>query len=489
MRDCVLVIDQGTTSTRVMVFDADGRRQAVTQRALTPIYPRPGWVEHDPEEIWQSVTLCLREACADTDMARRIAAVGITNQRETTLLWDRETGKALHNAIVWQDRRTARVCRSLVESGHGAAVAAVTGLVIDPYFSATKLRWLLDSVSDMPAERLAFGTVDSFLLWRLTGGRAHATDATNAARTLLFDIHRLAWSGPLLELFGIPRVILPEVRPTAHVFGECDAALFGHAAPVTAMAGDQHAALAGQACLAPGTMKCTYGTGAFAMVNTGASVLASQHGLLSTLAWQLGDTATYALEGSIFNAGTAVQWLRDGLGIIDSAAHTELLAQRRGGSKVIMVPAFTGLGAPHWDADARGAIFGLTRDSGPADLAAAALDAVCFQTADLISAMRADGAEPDSLRIDGGMAENRWFGQRLADILGLPVECGAETEATALGAAHLARLGAGLIGDLSEAAVWRPAARYRPQLAAAVRTEQLARWSDAVARVQTGSPD
>ena len=484
--DWILVVDQGTTSTRAIVFDSENRRRAVARRALTPVYPRPGEVEHDPEEIWRTARDCMREAVAACSAdAARLAAVGIANQRETTLLWDRASGRAMHNAIVWQDRRTAARCEALAAAGHEADVARRTGLVIDPCFSATKLRWLLDRQPGTAAESLAFGTVDSFLLWRLTGGRAHATDATNAARTLLFDIHRLDWSESLLALFGIPRAVLPEVRDTAGRFGLCDPEILGRALPVAAMAGDQHAALVGQGCLAPGTMKCTYGTGAFAMANTGAAAPVSRHRLLTTVAWRLAGAPTYALEGAIFNAGAAVQWLRDGLGILDDPAHSELLARRAPASGVVMVPAFTGLGAPHWDADARGAIFGLTRGSGPADLARAALDSVCFQTADLIDAMRADGVAPESLRIDGGMARNRWFVQRLADTIGLPVERAAEPEATALGAAHLARLGAGLAGDLeSLAGGWRPAARFEPGLEAAARGADRARWSDAVARVR-----
>ncbi len=482
----VLAVDQGTTSTRALVFDAAGRRRAAASRNLTQIYPEPGWVEHDPEEIWRTALECMREAYAACGGdAGRIAAVGIANQRETTLLWDRDTGRPVRNAIVWQDRRTAADCERLTAAGHGETVSRRTGLVLDPYFSATKLRWLLDSLPEARSGRLAFGTVDSFLLWRLTGGRAHATDATNAARTMLFDIRRLDWCDDLLELFGVPRVVLPEVRNTAGPFGACDADHLGRALPVAAMAGDQHAALVGQGCLAPGTMKCTYGTGAFAMANTGSQALASRHRLLSTLAWRLPSGPAYALEGAIFAAGAAAQWLRNGLGVLGDVAHSELLARRAAESGVVMVPAFAGLGAPHWDAEARGAIFGLTLDSGPADLARAALESVCFQTADLIAAMRADGAAPASLRIDGGMARNRWFGQRLADVIDLPVERSAETEATALGAACLARLGAGFTDNLAPPGGWRAAERFESRLARDVREAELARWADAVARVRS----
>lgn len=486
--DWVLVVDQGTTSTRAIVFDPRNRIRASAARSLAPLYPRPGWIEQDPEEIWRTVVECVSEAWAACGAdSRRIGAIGIANQRETTLVWDRVTGRPLCNAIVWQDRRTSKRCRELFEAGHGAAVAERTGLVIDPYFSATKLRWILDERPDAQPDALAFGTVDSFLLWRLTGGRVHATDATNAGRTMLFDIRRLAWSDALLDLFGVPRSILPEVRDTAGPFGRCEPRLFGRAVRITAMAGDQHAALVGQGCLAQAATKCTYGTGAFAMTNTGGDALASRQRLLTTLAWRLATGPVYALEGAIFNAGAAVQWLSDGLGLFDDAAHSELLAGRARETPVTMVPAFTGLGAPHWDADARGAVLGLTRDTGRADLARAALDSVCFQTADLLAAMQADGAPPPTaLRVDGGMTRNRWFGQRLADILDLAVERGAQTEATALGAAHLARLGAGMAADLAAAAGdWRPAERFEPRLAPAARTATLARWADAVARVRT----
>lgn len=487
--DWILVLDQGTTSTRALVFDGAGRRRAAAARPLRQIYPRPGWVEHDPEEIWRAAAGCMREAfeACGAD-GRRVAAVGIANQRETTLLWDRRTGAPLANAIVWQDRRAAAECARLADAGHGETVARLSGLVLDPYFSATKLRRLLDErAAGRDPATLAFGTVDSFLLWRLTAGRVHATDATNAARTMLFDIRRLEWSEELLALFGVPRPVLPEVRPTAGAFGVCGAGVFGRALPVTAMAGDQHAALVGQGCLAPGAMKCTYGTGAFAMAHMGAAAPVSRRRLLATLAWRLESEAAYALEGAIFNAGSVVQWLRDGLGVLRCAAESAALAARADPeSAVTMVPAFTGLGAPHWDAGARGAIFGLTRGAGPAELARAALDSVCFQTADLVAAMRADGAAPESLRIDGGMARNRWFAQRLADILALPVARAGETEATALGAALLARLGAGLADGLALPGGWRPAERLTPRLDAPAREAALARWADAVARTRSG---
>jgi glycerol kinase len=488
----ILAIDQGTTSTRAMLFDAEGSARASAQRELTQHYPEPGWVEHDAEEIWQSVIETCRAVLAEQRLAPTdIAAIGITNQRETTVLWERKTGKPIARAIVWQDRRTAERCAALVAERHQQLVRERTGLVIDPYFSATKIAWLLDRVpgARAAAERgeLAFGTIDSFILWRLTGGAVHATDATNASRTLLFDIHRQQWDEELLALFTVPRALLPEVRDNAGDFGGSAAALFGAPIAITGMAGDQQAATIGQACFAPGMIKSTYGTGCFVVLNTGAEALQSRHRLLTTLAYRLGGRPTYAMEGAIFVAGAAVQWLRDGLGLIGSAAETEALARAADPARrVYLVPAFTGLGAPYWDAEARGALLGLTRDVGRAELARATLEASCFQTRDLIEAMRADGAAPASLRIDGGMVANNWFAQCLADTLGLPVERPRFTETTVLGAAALAGLGSGFYPSLESVGDrWRRDALFEPQRDAGAREALYAGWKDAVARVRS----
>jgi glycerol kinase len=488
----ILAIDQGTTSTRAMLFDAEGSARTSAQRELTQHYPEPGWVEHDAEEIWQSVIETCRAVLAEQRLAPTdIAAIGITNQRETTVLWERKTGKPIARAIVWQDRRTAERCAALVAERHQQLVRERTGLVIDPYFSATKIAWLLDRVpgARAAAERgeLAFGTIDSFILWRLTGGAVHATDATNASRTLLFDIHRHQWDEELLALFTVPRALLPEVRDNAGDFGGSAAALFGAPIAITGMAGDQQAATIGQACFAPGMIKSTYGTGCFVVLNTGAEALQSRHRLLTTLAYRLGGRPTYAMEGAIFVAGAAVQWLRDGLGLIGSAAETEALACAADPARrVYLVPAFTGLGAPYWDAEARGALLGLTRDVGRAELARATLEASCFQTRDLIEAMRADGAAPASLRIDGGMVANNWFAQCLADTLGLPVERPRFTETTVLGAAALAGLGSGFYPSLESVGDrWRRDALFEPHRDAGTREALYAGWKDAVARVRS----
>jgi glycerol kinase len=489
----ILAIDQGTTSTRAMLFDAEARPLAQAQRELAQHYPRPGWVEHDAEEIWQATLETCRAVMAERRVgAGDIAAIGITNQRETTVIWERKSGRPIARAIVWQDRRTAARCAELAAAHHGALAGARTGLVIDPYFSATKIAWLLDTVAGAraAAERgeLAFGTIDCFLLWRLTGGSVHATDATNAARTLLFDIHRQQWDDELLALFRVPRALLPEVRDNAADFGGTATAIFGRPIPIAGMAGDQQAATIGQACFAPGMVKSTYGTGCFAVLNTGGQALASRHRLLTTLAYRLDGRATYAIEGSIFVAGAAVQWLRDGLKLIARAEETEALARAADPARrIYLVPAFTGLGAPYWDADARGAIFGLTRDVGRAELARAALEAACYQTRDLIEAMRADGAAPASLRVDGGMVVNNWFAQCLADTLGLPVERPRFTETTVLGAAALAGLGAGLYPSLDAlASHWQRDTLFEPRLDAQRREEAYAGWRDAVARVRSG---
>jgi glycerol kinase len=488
----ILAIDQGTTSTRAMVFDAAGKPCAQAQRELTQHYPQPGWVEHDAEEIWQATLDTCRAVLAELKLQpKQVAAIGITNQRETTVVWERKTGRPIARAIVWQDRRTAARCAELAGEGHGEAVAARTGLVIDPYFSATKIAWLLDNTpgARAAAERgeLAFGTVDCFLLWRLTGGAVHATDATNAARTLVFDIQRQDWDDALLKLFRVPRALLPEVRDNAGDFGGTAADLFGAPIAVTGMAGDQQAATIGQACFAPGMIKSTYGTGCFAVLNTGADALASRHRLLTTLAYRIAGKPTYAIEGSIFVAGAAVQWLRDGLKLIARAEESDALARAADPARrVYVVPAFTGLGAPYWDAEARGAIFGLTRDVGVPELVRATLEASCYQTRDLLDAMRADGAAPQTLRVDGGMVANDWFAQCLADTLGLPVERPRFIETTVLGAAALAGLGCGLYPSLEAlAGRWLRDRLFEPKLGTAAREAGYAGWRDAVSRVRS----
>ncbi|KPH77501.1 glycerol kinase GlpK [Bosea vaviloviae] len=498
----ILAIDQGTTSSRALIFDSKLEVVASAQREFAQHFPASGWVEHEPEDIWEGVLSTCREALRKAGLdAAAIAAIGITNQRETTLVWDRRTGRAIHRAIVWQDRRTAGTCADLVAAGHEALVAARTGLRIDPYFSATKIAWLLDNVPGArrraEAGELAFGTVDSFLLWRLTGGAVHATDATNASRSMIFDIHRGVWDDDLLALFGIPAALLPEVRDCATLFGETAPDLFGAAIPVRGIAGDQQAATIGQACFSPGMVKSTYGTGCFALLNTGETPVASKHRLLSTIAYQLNRRRSYALEGSIFIAGAAVQWLRDGLGIIKDASETGPLARAADPAQdVYLVPAFVGLGAPHWDAQARGAIFGLTRGSGPREFAKAALESVCYQTLDLIEAMHADWPEagPGSkavrsvLRVDGGMAASDWTMQRLADLLDLPVDRPSLRETTALGAAYLAGLDAGLLPEPDRFAdLWRLERRFTPGMAPSERSRKIDGWRDSVRRTLSGA--
>jgi glycerol kinase len=495
MKDALLALDQGTTSTRAILHDSTLVPRAAAQVALAQHYPAPGWVEHEPEEIWQATLQVLKGALAEGGAsAGAVAGIGITNQRETTLLWDRATGRSLHRAIVWQDRRTAGHCARLVAEGAAAGITARSGLLCDPYFSATKLAWLLDNVAGarVAAERgeLAFGTVDSFLLWRLTGGRVHATDATNACRTMLYDIHRGDWDDELLKLFGIPRAVLPEIRDCAAEFGTTDPALLGAAVPIRGIAGDQHAATLGQACFAPGMVKSTYGTGCFVVLNTGDTPVVSRNRLLTTLAWQLGGRRTYALEGAIFVAGAAVQWLRDGLKLIADAGESGALAQRADpAQRVVFVPAFVGLGAPYWDAEARGAIFGLTRGTGPAEIARAALEAVAFQTRDLIEAMEADWAASAAqrvLRVDGGMVASDWTMQFLADLLRAPVDRPEVRETTALGAAYLAGLQAGLLPPPGPAvAHWRLERRFTPRMARDEADARYAVWKDAVRRVLT----
>jgi glycerol kinase len=489
MPSYVLAIDQGTTSTRSILFDATLAPVAAAQQELTQIYPAPGWVEHDAEEIWTTVVATGRAAIAKAGVAPKdIAAIGITNQRETAIVWDRATGKPVHNAIVWQDRRTADHCAALKRDRHERAIADATGLVLDPYFSATKIGWILDHVDGAReaarAGRLAFGTVDSFLLWRLTGGR-HATDATNAARTLLFDIRRGEWDAALADLFGVPLAMLPAVHDSSGDFGTTD--LFGATIPIRGIAGDQQAATVGQGCFRPGMMKSTYGTGCFALLNTGSEPVASTNRLLTTIAYQLDGRRTYALEGAIFIAGAAVQWLRDGLKLIGEApAVNALAAAADPAEQVYLVPAFVGLGAPWWDAEARGALFGVTRNTGGAELARAALESVGYQTRDLLEAMHADwppGNGAPVLRVDGGMVASNWTMQFLADILGAPVDRGTVQETTALGAAYLAGRAAGLCPDLEGfAATWRLDRRFEPAMDAGVRAHKWAGWRDAVSR-------
>jgi glycerol kinase len=488
----IIAIDQGTTSTRAIVFDAALTPVASAQQELRQIYPQPGWVEHDPEEIWSGVVVTVRDALAKAGLAARdVAAIGITNQRETAIIWDRATGKPIHNAIVWQDRRTAEHCAALRVAGEEAAIAEKTGLLLDPYFSATKIAWLLDHVDGARAAaaqgRLAFGTVDSFLLWRLTGGTVHRTDATNAARTLLFDISRGQWDDALARVFHVPSNLLPDVHDCAADFGATAPDLFGGAINILGVAGDQQAATIGQGCFSPGMMKSTYGTGCFALLNTGAQPVRSRHRLLTTIAYQLGGRRTYALEGAIFIAGAAVQWLRDGLHFIARAAEVNALAQQADAAEqVYLVPAFVGLGAPHWDANARGALFGLTRNCGPAEIARAALEAVGYQTRDLLEAMRADwpGAADTVLRVDGGMTASDVAMQFVADILGAPVDRPAVMETTALGAAYLAGLQAGVCPEPQGfAATWRRDRRFQPTMDAATRARKWSGWQDAVRRV------
>jgi glycerol kinase len=490
----LIAIDQGTTSTRAIVFDAKLAPVATAQQELTQIYPAPGSVEHDPEEIWTSVVATVRGAMAKAGIAATdVAAIGITNQRETVIVWDRATGKAIHNAIVWQDRRTADVCAALRAAGHEKTVTDSTGLVIDPYFSATKICWLLDNVAGARAVanqgRLAFGTVDSFLLWRLTGGKMHATDATNAARTMLFDIVRGGWDRDLCRILGVPSALLPQVHDCAADFGETLPDLFGGAIKILGIAGDQQAATVGQGCFTPGMMKSTYGTGCFALLNTGAEPVHSKNRLLTTIAYQIDGKRTYALEGAIFIAGAAVQWLRDGLRIIETAPDVNALSQQADpAEQVYLVPAFVGLGAPHWDADARGAMFGLTRNSGPAEIARAALESVGYQTRGLLEAMRADWpAEADTvLRVDGGMTASDVTMQFLADILGAAVDRPVVMETTALGAAYLAGFKAGVCPDPAGfSKTWRRDRRYEPAMDGATRARKWAGWQDAVRRVLT----
>ena len=486
----LLAIDQGTTSTRAILFDRRGAKLGVHQQELPQHFPQPGWVEHDPERIWADTLACVRGALAAAKLgAAEITAIGLTNQRETCVIWERASGRPIHPAIVWQDRRTAAFCEA--NAGKSDWLASKTGLLLDPYFSATKLAWMLDTVPGARAKaeagELAAGTIDSWLLWQLTGGAVHATDATNASRTALFNIHSQCWDAELLAFFNIPRALLPEVRDSAADFGHSLPAHFGAAIPIRGIAGDQQAATVGQACFEPGMTKSTYGTGCFMVLNTGNRVLASQNRLLSTVAYRLNGVPTYGLEGSIFIAGAAVQWLRDAAHLIGSASETEALASSIASSEgVYLVPAFTGLGAPYWDPLARGAILGLTRSTGLAHIVRAALESVAYQTRDLLAAMASDGAAPQELRVDGGMVINNWLTQFLADACQLPVVRPEVTETTALGAAFLAGLGSGVYGSLDEiAALWAEQRRFLPAMPAAEADVLYTGWNAAVGRVRS----
>jgi len=490
MSQYILSIDQGTTSSRAILFDLQGRIHATRQQEFSQHFPASGWVEHDPEDIWNSVQqiveAVMTEECGGSD---DVIAVGITNQRETTVLWDRKTGKPVYNAIVWQDRRTASYCESVKSDGQESWVSSKTGLLIDPYFSATKIRWILDNVSGVRerAERgeLAFGTIDTFLLWRLTGGKRHRTDATNASRTLLFNIHTQTWDPELLELFDIPESLLPEVMDSSDDFGQITECKALDGVSVLGMAGDQQAALFGQTCFKAGMAKSTYGTGCFLMLNTGENALESKHRLLTTVAYRINGKPTYALEGSIFIAGAAIQWLRDGLRLIQNACDTEPLAEGTPVDHgVYLVPAFTGLGAPYWDPNARGAIFGLTRDTGIKEIVTAGLQSVCYQTKDLQKAMEKDGIRPVTLRVDGGMVANNWVLQFLADILGARVDRPLMVETTALGVAYLAGLKAGVYSSLDELAdLWRCDRSFEPVMSKEDRDNLYDGWLKAVKKL------
>jgi glycerol kinase len=488
----LLAIDQGTSSSRTVVFDDTGAVIASAQQELPQVYPQPGWVEHDPEEIWGSVLAVTKKSLKNSGASlNQIAAIGITNQRETTLVWRRDTGECVHRAIVWQDRRTADYCGELKDKGAEDAVIARTGLRLDPYFSATKLAWILNNVPGARQSamdgKLAFGTVDSFLLWRLTGGAVHATDATNASRTMLFNIHTQDWDDELLELFDIPGSLLPEVHDSAYNYGTTDPSVIGAAIPVCGIAGDQQAALIGQAGFETGITKSTYGTGCFVIANTGDTACESSNKLLTTVAYRLDGKVTYGIEGSIFVAGSAMQWLRDQLKVIDSASASAAIAEARGiVDNVHVVPAFAGLGAPYWDPAARGAILGLSRDSGISEIVTATLQAVAYQTKDLVNAMAEDGIRPNIIRVDGGMVANDWFLQFLADVLNLPVERPENVESTVLGAACLAGLSSGVFSSTETLQnLWRREALFEPEMKDRQRDHLYKGWLDAVSRVMS----
>lgn len=487
MTDYILSIDQGTTSSRAMLFNGDGRSCFTAQQEFTQFFPHPGRVEHDADEIWDTTLEVTRKAVASANgRGDRIHGIGITNQRETTVIWDRNTGQPIHKAIVWQDRRTADFCNTLREAGKESMVASKTGLLLDPYFSATKVTWILDNVEGarQRAERgeLAFGTIDSFLIWRLTAGRVHATDVSNASRTLMFNIHTLEWDDELLELFNIPASLLPEVRENSDDYGQTDRQLLGESIPITGVAGDQQAALIGQACFERGMIKSTYGTGCFVILNTGEQAISSNNKLLTTIAYRINGKTTYALEGSIFVAGAAIKWLRDTVGLIDDAAITEQIAKAIDSNHdLYLVPAFTGLGAPYWEPEARGSLLGMTLNTSDKDIVRATLESVCYQTSDLFDAFDSDGLRPKQLRIDGGMVKNNWVCQRLSDLLGVPVERPVETETTALGAAFLAGLKAGMYSSLEDIAdKWELERNFTVDMESLQRVRLLDGWQRAV---------
>lgn len=486
----LMAIDQGTTSSRAIIFNEKSQAQSQGQKEFTQYFPNDGWVEHDPEEIYDTVVECCQKALQEASLtAADISAIGITNQRETTVVWNKATGKAIYPAIVWQDRRTADYCSDLKTQGHESKVQEKTGLLLDPYFSASKVRWILDHVPNAQEQarngELLFGTIDCFLLWRLTG--EHKTDVTNAARTMLFNIHDMAWDQELLDLFNIPAAMLPTTHACDHKFGQTKAELFGGEILVGGMAGDQQAALIGQACFKEGMAKSTYGTGCFLILNTGDKPRKSQHRLLTTVGYQIGDTVHYALEGSIFMAGATIQWIRDGLKLIQHASETLDMAKQVGAKNhVYMVPAFTGLGAPYWDPNARGAIMGLTRDTGIAEIVTAGLQSVCYQTRDLLEAMAKDDAQPARLRVDGGMVVNDWVVQFLSDVMNLPIERPVVTETTALGAAYLAGLSSGVYQDVDQVGqLWEQECQFTPLMKDNERDTLYNGWLDTVSRVRT----
>ena len=496
MSKYILAIDQGTTSSRAIIFDKDRNILGIGQKEFTQYFPKSGWVEHDPEEIWDTVVSTCKQAIRKAEIkASEIAAIGITNQRETTVLWDKQTGKPVHKAIVWQDRRTADICSTLKKAGHEKTFKQKTGLLLDPYFSGTKVAWILDTVKGLRTkcerEQIAFGTIDSFLIWRLTGGQNHVTDATNASRTLMYNINTNKWDAGLLKLLNVPSSILPKVLDCSDDFGLTDKSVLGAEIPILGVAGDQQAAAIGNACFKPGMIKSTYGTGCFVLMNTGEKKVSSKNKLLSTIAYRLNGKTIYALEGSIFMAGASVQWLRDGLGIVKKAEQTgDMAASADADQDVYMVPAFVGLGAPYWDSQARGAIFGLTRATGPNEIAKATLEAVCYQTHDLITAMHKDWRSSTYrktvLRVDGGMVASDWTMQYLADILNAPVDRPHILETTALGAAWLAGSRAGLWPDMKEfSRSWDLEKKFKPKMKSAVRDKKLAGWHDAVSRTLT----
>ena len=496
MNRFILSLDQGTTSSRALIFNESGEHLATAQEEFTQYFPQNGWVEHDPEEIWSTTLNVMRKVVAAAGVKpEQISGIGITNQRETTLVWDRKSGKAVYNAIVWQDRRTAKQCEKIRSSFDEELLTSKTGLVLDPYFSATKIAWILDNVDGARSAaengELAFGTVDSFLLWRLTGGKQHATDATNASRTNLFNIHEQQWDSELLKLFGVPETLLPEVKDCGADYGEAREELLGARIPVCALIGDQQSALVGQACFSEGMLKSTYGTGCFVILNTGEKALSSENKLLTTVGYRVGGKTTYALEGSIFVAGAAVQWLRDGLGVINSAGESESIASEVGyQNNLYVVPAFTGLGAPYWDPDARGAVFGLTRDTGAKEVVTAGLEAVAHQTRDLLSAMKKDGASIETLRVDGGMVVNDWFSQCLADLCDVTVERPQIVETTALGAAYIAAVQAGLFESLDEVAnKWQVERRFESKISSEERDRLASGWQMAVGCVRAFKPE